>query len=129
MRQRLLACIAGAAASLFILASAAGILPRAIYSALLPVFMVTSLFFVIMLAYSAWRLSLISHGFKRVAVAASGGFGAFIAYLSATDESFRRARILLAPLAAALFITAIIAAFLIRLRHNQERRSRRRGRR
>lgn len=127
MKQRLLACIAGASAALLIITITAGALPRILYSMLLPVFAVSSLFFVIMLAYSAWRLSLISHGFKRVAVAASGGFGAFIAYLSAMDEPFKRSRIILTPLAAALFITALIAAFFIRLNRSRGRRSRRRG--
>jgi len=129
MKHRLSAYIAIGSAALFMLASITGAVPREYYSALMPALIVSSLFFVALLAYSAWRLSLISHGFKKAAAAASGGFGAFLAYLSATDESFRRARILLVPLAAALFITAVIAALLVRLNSTRRSGAKRRGRR
>ena len=88
----------------------------------------------IMLAYSAWRLSMASRGFRRAAIAASGGFGAFLAYLAIVDEAFRRARLLLLPLAVTLFILSLIAAILMRLnsgggaRHGRRRGKVQRGR-
>lgn len=85
--------------------------------------------FAILLTYSAWRMSLESHGFRRAAVAASGGFAAFLGYLSLTDEAFRRARLLMLPLSAALFVLALIAAFFMRLNRQRQGRSRRHGRR
>ncbi len=122
MKNKLLGIIILATSGILILTVSPNI-----YSALLPLLTAASIFFTILLAYSAWRLSLISHGFKRAAAAASGGFGAFLSYLAVTDEHFKRARVLLMPLAAALFVAATLAALLMRM-NRRGRVVRRRGR-
>jgi len=67
------------------------------------------------MAYAAWRLVLISRGFKKVALAAGGGYVATALALTGLSGEFRKAKIIFIPLAAVLFILVLIGLVLIRL--------------
>ncbi|MCL7385268.1 MAG: hypothetical protein LZ158_02750 [Thaumarchaeota archaeon] len=67
------------------------------------------------MAYAAWRLVLISRGFRKAALAAGGGYVATALALTGLSGEFRRAKMIFIPLAAMLFIFVLIGLILMRL--------------
>lgn len=75
------------------------------------------------MAFAAWRLALISRGFRKAVLYAGGGYVATALALVGLSGEFRKAKIILVPLAAILFVFVLVGLWLMRLNEKWEERA------
>lgn len=79
------------------------------------VFGILTVFSACVMAYAAWRLLLISRGFRKAALMAGGGYAATALVLTGLSDEFRKAKVIFVPFAAVLFVLVLIGLVLMRL--------------
>lgn len=84
------------------------------------IFSILTAFSACVMTFAAWRLALISRGFRKSALLAGGSYVGVAMALSGLSEDFKKARVLLAPVAAVLFILVLLGLYLMRLNERAE---------
>lgn len=79
------------------------------------VFGALTIFSACVMTYAAWRLALISRGFRKAALIASGGYATTALAITGLSDEFKKTKMIFVPFAVALFVLVLIGLVLMRL--------------